>query len=136
MGQIRSIHYNKIDITTLKLYPKPKFTINWENTIIPLGTNTTTPQNLVARFSTLNTSTLYGCSTSTQFIFLVFLEHLFFFSATQNCVSLFSLSLILSMYAETTCTYLYIKTSAAYTIPNYIRNSLVLANHFTCFMLK
>ena len=28
-GQIRSIHYNKIEITTLKLYPKPEFTINW-----------------------------------------------------------------------------------------------------------
>ena len=27
-GQIRSIHYNKIEITILKLYPKPKFTIN------------------------------------------------------------------------------------------------------------
>ena len=27
-GQFRSIHYNKIEITILKLYPKPKFTIN------------------------------------------------------------------------------------------------------------
>ena len=40
-GQIQSIHYDKIDITTLKLYLKPEFTINWENTIIHLGTNTT-----------------------------------------------------------------------------------------------
>ena len=63
MGQIRSIHYNKIEITTLKLYPKLEFTINWENTIIPLGTNTTSPQKPVSRYSTLNTSTLYGCST-------------------------------------------------------------------------
>ena len=39
--QIRSIHYNKIEITPLKLYLKPEFTINWENTIIHLGTNTT-----------------------------------------------------------------------------------------------
>ena len=29
LGQIRSIHYNKIEITTLKLYPKPEFTVNW-----------------------------------------------------------------------------------------------------------
>ena len=28
--QIRLIHYNKIEITTLKLYPKPEFTINWK----------------------------------------------------------------------------------------------------------
>ncbi len=27
-GQIRSIHYNKIEITILKLYPKLEFTIN------------------------------------------------------------------------------------------------------------
>ena len=63
MGQIWSIHYNKIEITTLKLYPKPEFTINWENTIIPLGTNTTSPQKLVVRSSTLNASILYDCST-------------------------------------------------------------------------
>ena len=43
--QIRLIHYNKIEITTLKLYLKPEFTINWKNTIISLGTNTTLPQN-------------------------------------------------------------------------------------------
>ena len=61
--QIQSIHYNKIEITTLKLYLKPEFTINWENTIILLGTNTTSPQNPIARSSTLNTSTFYGCST-------------------------------------------------------------------------
>ena len=42
-GQIRSIHYNKIEITTLKLYPKSEFKINWENTIISRGTNTTSP---------------------------------------------------------------------------------------------
>jgi len=35
--QIRSIHYYKIEITTLRLYLKPEFTINWKNTIIPLG---------------------------------------------------------------------------------------------------
>ena len=29
MGQIRSIHCNKIEITTLKLYPKLEFTLNW-----------------------------------------------------------------------------------------------------------
>ena len=63
IGQIQSIHYNKIEITTLKLYPKPEFTINWENTIILLGTNTTSPQNPIARSSTLNTSTFCGCST-------------------------------------------------------------------------
>ena len=62
-GQIQSIHYNKIEITTFKLYPKPEFTINWENTIISLGTNITSPQNPVARSSTLNTSTLYNFST-------------------------------------------------------------------------
>ena len=28
-GQIQSIHYNKIEITTLKLYQKLEFTINW-----------------------------------------------------------------------------------------------------------
>ena len=67
-GQIRSIHYNKIQITTLKLYPKPKFIINWENTIIYLRTNTTTPQNPVAKSPTLNTSTL--CDYSTQIIVL------------------------------------------------------------------
>ena len=63
IGQIRSIHYNKIEITTLKLYLKPEFTINWENTIISLGTNTTSPRNPVARSSTLNTSILCDCST-------------------------------------------------------------------------
>ena len=62
-GQIWSIHYNKIEIITLKLYPKPEFTINWENTIIPLETNTTSPQKLVARSSTLNASILCDCST-------------------------------------------------------------------------
>ena len=67
-GQIWSIYYNKIKIITLKLYQKPEFTINWENIIISLGTNTTSPQNPVARSSTLNTSTLNtstlrGCST-------------------------------------------------------------------------
>ena len=62
-GQIWSIYYNKIEIITLKLYPKPEFTINWKNTIITLGTNTTSPQNLIARSSTLNTSTLCNCST-------------------------------------------------------------------------
>ena len=41
--QIQSIHYNKIVITTFKLHPKPEVTINWENTIIFLGTNTTSP---------------------------------------------------------------------------------------------
>ena len=61
--QIRSIHYNKIKITTLKLYTKPEFTINRKNTIIPLETNTTSSQKLEARSSTLNTSTLCGCST-------------------------------------------------------------------------
>ena len=63
IGQIRSIHYNKIEITTLKLYLKPEFTINWENTIISLGTNTTSPRNPVARSSTLNTLILCDCST-------------------------------------------------------------------------
>ena len=62
-GQIQSIHYNKIEITTLKLYLKLEFTINWKNTIIHLGTNTTSPQNPVVRSSTLNTSTLCGYST-------------------------------------------------------------------------
>ena len=56
--QIRLIHYNKIEITTLKLYPKPEFTINWKNTIIPVGTNTTSLQKPVARSSTLNISFL------------------------------------------------------------------------------
>ena len=62
-GQIQSIHYNKIEIITLKLYPKPEFIINWENTIIHLGTNTTSPQNPIVRSSTMNTSTLYGSNT-------------------------------------------------------------------------
>ena len=61
-GQIQSIHYNKIEIITLKLYPKPEFIINWENTIIHLGTNTTSPQKLVARSSALNASILCDCS--------------------------------------------------------------------------
>ena len=56
--QIRLIHYNKIEITTLKLYPKHEFTINWKNTIIPVGTNTTSLQKPVARSSTLNISIL------------------------------------------------------------------------------
>ena len=63
IGQIQSTHYNKIKITTHMLYQKPEFTINWENTIILLGTNTTTLQNPIARSSTLNTSTFCGCST-------------------------------------------------------------------------
>ena len=62
-GQIWLIHYNKIEITTLKLYPKPEFTINWENTIIPLGTNTTSLQKPIVRSSTLNISILCDCST-------------------------------------------------------------------------
>ena len=66
--QIRLIHYNKIEITTLMLYPKPEFTINWENIIIPLGTNTTSLQKSVARSSTLNISIL--CDYSTQIIVL------------------------------------------------------------------
>ena len=33
-GQIRSIHYNKITITILKLCPKLELTINWKNTKI------------------------------------------------------------------------------------------------------
>ena len=45
------------------LYPKPKFTINWENTIMPLVINTTSPQNPIVRSSTINTSTLGGCNT-------------------------------------------------------------------------
>ena len=61
-GQIQSIHYNKIEITILKLYPKPEFSINWENTIILLETNTSSSQNPVARSSSLNISTLCGCS--------------------------------------------------------------------------
>ena len=61
--RIRSIHYNKIEITIFKLYPKLEFTINWENTIIPLGINTTLPQNPIVRSSTLNTSTHCSCST-------------------------------------------------------------------------
>ena len=122
MGQIRSIHYNKIDITTLKLYPKPKFTINWENTIIPLGINTTSPQNPVARSSTLNTSTLCGyntqiiilektlnlsslCVLSKRKITFSFFpqcrtKHYFFFflqSASNLCFSLQSLSKSLSI---------------------------------------
>ena len=32
--QIRSIHYNKITITILKLCPKLELTINWKNTKI------------------------------------------------------------------------------------------------------
>ena len=63
IGQIRSIQYNKIEITTLKLYPKPEFTINWENIIIPIGTNTTSLQRPVARSSTMNISIIYDCST-------------------------------------------------------------------------
>ena len=61
-GQIQSIHYNKMEIITLKLYPKPEFIINWENTIIHLRTNTISPQKLVARSSTLNASILCDCS--------------------------------------------------------------------------
>ena len=61
--QIRSIHYNKIEIITLKLHPKFEFTMNWENTIIPLETNTTSPQRPIARSFTLNTSILCNCST-------------------------------------------------------------------------
>ena len=61
--QIWLIHYNKIEITTLKLYPKPEFTINWENIIIPIGTNTTSLQRPVARSSTMNISIIYDCST-------------------------------------------------------------------------
>ena len=54
-GQIQSIHYNKIEITILKLYAKLEFTTNWKNTIILLETNTTSPQNQAVRSSTLNT---------------------------------------------------------------------------------
>ena len=42
-----------MEITILKLFLKPEFTVNWENTIVPLGTNTTLSQNPVARSSTL-----------------------------------------------------------------------------------
>ena len=69
-GQIRSIHYSKIDITILKSYPRPELIINWKKkTIISLGTNTTSPQN-------------------PQFIFLVCLEqkknHIFFFPSVPR----------------------------------------------------
>ena len=62
-SQIQLIYYNKIDITTLKLYPKPELIINWKNKIIPLGTYKTSLQKLVARSSTLNASILCNCST-------------------------------------------------------------------------
>ena len=130
MGQIRSIHYNKIEITTLKLHPKLEFTMNWEHTIIPLETNKTSPQKSVARSFTLNTSILCDCSSqiivleknpnlsslcvlSKRKITFSFFpqcrtKHYFFsFSQLQNCVSLFTLSLSLSH--ETHIYKLYIK---------------------------
>ena len=63
MGQIQLIHCNKIEITILKLYSKPKFTINWEkyNNTSRNKYNLTT--KLVARSSTLNISILCDCST-------------------------------------------------------------------------
>ena len=111
IGQIWSIHYNKIEITTLKLYPKPEFTI------IVLEK---TP---VVRSSTLNTSILCDCST--QIIVLEKTSNLsslcvlskrkitfsffpqchtkhysFSFSRLQICVSLFSLSESLSLFMK------------------------------------
>ena len=63
MGQIQLIHCNKIEITILKLYSKPKFTINWEkyNNTSRNKYNLTT--KLVARSFTLNISILCDCST-------------------------------------------------------------------------
>ena len=101
--QIWSIHYNKIEITTLKLYSKPEFTINWEK-------YNNTPRNkynlttkLVARSFTLNISILCDCST--QIIVLektpIYLHcvsrakekshFLFSLSATQNTILFLSI---------------------------------------------
>ena len=123
--QIRSIHYNKIKITTLKLYTKPEFTINRKNTIIPLETNTTSSQKLEARSSTLNASILCDCSTKIivpekntnlsslcvlsrrKIVFSFFpqccTKHYYFsFRRLQICVSLFSPSESLSLFMKPT----------------------------------
>ena len=127
----------------LKLYPKPEFIINWENTIISLETNTTSPQNLIARSSTLNTPILYDCST--QIIILEKIPNLsslcvlskrkitfsffpqyrtkhysFFFSRLQICVSIFSLSHFFFVH-ETQLSFIYKALPPANTL-NSIRN--------------
>ena len=125
--QIRLIHYNKIEITTLKLYPKPEFTINWENIIIPIGTNITSLQKPVARSSTLNISILCDlqhpndcpkknsnlsslCVLSKRKITFSFFpqcrtKHYYFsFSRLQICISLFSLFESLSLFTKPTHT--------------------------------
>ena len=129
--QIWSIHYNKIEITTLKLCPKPEFTINWENTIILLGINTTSPQNPIIRSSTMNTSTLYGSNTQITIlektpIYQVCLEqkknHIYFFpsmlhkapffflqSASELCFPIQSLSISLYVSVKPHASMLYIK---------------------------
>ena len=104
-GQIRSIHYNKIEITTLMLYPKPEFTINWENTIIHLGTNTTSPNRPRKNFNLYSLCVL----NKRKITFSLFPQsrtkhYSFSFSRLQICVSLFSLSKSLSLFMTPTCT--------------------------------
>ena len=123
--QIWLIYCNKIEITTLKLYSKPEFTINWEkyNNTSRNKYNLTT--KLVARSFTLNISILCDCST--QIIVLektpIYLHcvswakekshflfspqchtkhYSFSFSRLQICVSLFSLSESLSLFMKPT----------------------------------
>ena len=104
-GQIQSIHYNKIEIITLKLYPKPEFTINWENTIIHLGTNTTSPNRPRKNFNLYSLCVLNKRKITFSLFPQCRTKHYFFsFSRLQICVSLFSLSESLSLFIKSTRT--------------------------------
>ena len=134
MGQIQSIHYNKIEIITLKLYPKPEFTINWENTIIHLGTNTTSPNCPRKNFNLYSLCVLSKKKKKSHFPFSLSAAQSTNIFPSIGFKNLFHSSVSLWISLLTTCTQYIVlyKAPTAWHTPKHIRNrSLKLVDHFS-----